>query len=298
MKPQTERTYKERMLRVLVHIQRHLDEVLSLDELAAVAHFSPFHFHRVFQGMVGETLMAHVRRLRLERAAMRLKRSDEPVTRVAFEAGYETHEAFTRAFRAMFHESPTRFREIHQALPLPDVPSGVHYDPAGGPDDFTPHHTRGSAMEASIKKMDALRAAFVRHIGPYHEVGPTWGRLCAWAGRNGLFGPNTVMFGLCHDDPQVTPPDKIRYDACIVVGEGVEAEGDVGVQTIPAGEYAVAMHHGPYENLAETYARLCGEWIPQQRRELRSAPTIEMYKNDPNSTPPEQLLTEVYVPLE
>jgi len=153
-------------------------------------------------------------------------------------------------------------------------------------------------MEASIRKMDELRAAFVRHVGPYQEVGPTWGRLCAWAGRLGLFGPNTVMFGLCHDDPQVTPTDKIRYDACIVVGEGIQAEGEVGVQTIPAGEYAVAIHHGPYDGLAQTYAQLCGEWIPQQGREMRSAPTIEMYKNDPNRTPPEELLTEVYVPLE
>ena len=81
-----------------MHIQHHLDEAVSLDELAALAHFSPYHFHRIFRGMVGESVMEHVRRLRLERAAHRLKFSDEPITRIAFEAGYETHEAFTRAF--------------------------------------------------------------------------------------------------------------------------------------------------------------------------------------------------------
>jgi AraC family transcriptional regulator len=298
MKPQTEQTYKERMLCVLVHIQQHLDEALALEELAVLAHFSPYHFHRVFQGMVGESLMAHVRRLRLERAAMRLKHTDQPVTRIAFEAGYETHEAFTRAFRALFGESPTGFREIHQPLALPGAPSGVHYDPAASPIDFTPYRTGGTPMEASIKKMCEMRVAFARHVGPYQEVGPTWGKLCAWAGPRGLFGPQTVLFGLCHDDPSVTPPERIRYDACIVVGANMQAEGDVGIQTIPAGEYAATIHRGPYSGLAQTYARLCGEWIPQQGRELRSAPSIENYHNNPNDTPPEELVTEVCVPLE
>ncbi len=332
MKAQTEQTYQERMLRVLVYIQQHLDETLSLEELAGLAHFSPYQFHRVFLGMVGESLMAHVRRLRLERAALRLKQSNQPVSRIAFEAGYETHEAFTRAFHNLFGESPTRFREIHQpaaiaemlterrsvpqvavapgsvsqtAVPqasdhpcLPEVPSGVHYDPAAGLSDIKPIYAGAKPMEASIRKMEAMRVAFVRHVGPYNEVGPTWGQLCGWAGRSGLFGPKTVLLGLCHDDPQVTPPERIRYDACIVVGDVVQGQGEVGIQTIPAGEYAVAIHRGPYTNLAQTYARLCGEWLPKQGRELRSAPSIEIYKNDPNTTPPEQLITEVCVPVE
>ena len=97
MRAPTERERMGRILRVLVYIQGHLDDVISLDDLAAVAHFSPYYFHRVFRGMVGESVMGHVRRLRLERAAHRLKSGDHPVTRVAFEAGYETHEAFIRA---------------------------------------------------------------------------------------------------------------------------------------------------------------------------------------------------------
>jgi AraC family transcriptional regulator len=297
MRPQTERTHQERMLAVLVYIQAHLDEALSLDELAEIACFSPYHLHRIFQGMTGETLMAHVRRLRLERAAVRLKHTDMPVTRIAFEAGYETHEAFTRAFRAMFAVPPARFRERHQPLPWPEVPSGVHYGEPGGLENFTPQ-TGGQDMEAEIKTIEPTRVAFVRHVGPYNEVGPTWGTLCAWAGRKGLFGANTRMFGVCHDDPQVTPPDKIRYDACIVVDEKIQPEGEIGVQMVGGGEYASTVHRGPYEGLAKTYAELCGQWVPTQGREVASAPSIEEYKNNPQTTPPEQLLTEVYVPLE
>ena len=95
----TQRDYAERILKVLVHIQNHLDDPLDLDRLAALAFFSPFHFHRVFRGMVGEPVREHVRRLRLERAAHQLKIGDQSVTQIAFDAGYDTHEAFTRAFK-------------------------------------------------------------------------------------------------------------------------------------------------------------------------------------------------------
>src|SRR5436190_9441013 len=151
MRADTEQTYKQRVLRVLVHIQQHLDDALDLDELATVAHFSPYHFHRVFRGMVGESVMEHVRRLRLERAAHRLKFGDQPVTRIAFDAGYETHEAFTRAFGAMFGESPSQFRTTHRALPFRPAPSGVHFLPDGRLDDFHPFVSGGPPMDVRIE---------------------------------------------------------------------------------------------------------------------------------------------------
>jgi len=119
MKPKTLESYTERLLTVLVHIQNHLDEELSLDELAAVAHFSPYHFHRIFRGMVGESVREHLRRLRLERAALRLKHGSEPVTSVAFDAGYESHEAFTRAFAALFGVSPLGVSPEPSFAPVP-----------------------------------------------------------------------------------------------------------------------------------------------------------------------------------
>ena len=102
MKPCTEQDYRERMYVVLMHIQRHLDRALSLNDLAGLAHFSPFHFHRIFKGMVGESVKQYVKRLRLERGAVQLKLTGRPVLQIAHEAGYETHEAFTRAFKMRF----------------------------------------------------------------------------------------------------------------------------------------------------------------------------------------------------
>ncbi len=298
MKPETVRTYEERILSVLVHIQSHLDETLPLETLAGVAHFSAYHFHRIFRGMVGESVHGHIRRLRLERAAHRLKFTDGPVTRIAFEAGFEAHEAFTRAFGAMFDESPTKFRALHQAILFQQAPSGVHYS-AGSPlDGFQSAKQEVSCMDVRIETVSPMRVAFIRHVGPYDGVGPTWERLMAWAGSKGLLGSQTVLFGVAHDDPDVTPADRIRCDACLVVGEDVEGEGDVGIQTVGGGAYAVTRHVGPYEELAQTYLRLCGGWLPQSGRELRSAAALEFYRNSPMTTAPEELITDIHMPLE
>jgi AraC family transcriptional regulator len=296
MRERTERTYKERILRVLVHIQHHLDEALALEELAALAHFSPYHFHRIFRGMVGEALMEHIRRLRLERAAHQLKLTEQPVTRIALDAVYETHEAFTRAFGAMFGMSPSQFRDKHRLLPLPPIASGIHYHADGRLDDYCDMHEESPRLDVRIVTFPATRVAFMRHVGPYGEIGRTWGQLFAWLGPRGMIGPCPQVLGIVHDDPEVTPPDKVRYDACVAVADRFAPQGDVGMQEI-AGEYAVATHHGPYTRLGETYARLCGQWLPGSRRELASAPCVEVYRNSPMDTAPDNLLTDIHLPL-
>jgi AraC family transcriptional regulator len=298
MTSETEKSYHERVLRVLVHIQQHLDDVLDLDSLAQIAHFSPHHFHRVFRGMVGEGVAEHIRRLRLERAAHRLKLSDQPVTQIAFDAGYETHESFTRAFRGMFGEPPSSFRETHPLLPQADAPSGVHYAPDGGVVGFKPLQKGAATMEVRIEKIEQKRVAFMRHVGPYQEVGATWQKMMAFAGPRGMCRPGMMCMGLCHDDPEVTPPDKIRYDVCLTVGDDFQPEGEVGVQDVFGGEYAVTRLIGPYEQLANTYAELCGQWLPSHGREPRPGPTVEVYHNSPQTTSPENLVTDVYVPLQ
>ncbi|MBI4880190.1 MAG: AraC family transcriptional regulator [Planctomycetes bacterium] len=297
MKPDTLDDYRQRVLKVLLHIQNHLDDPISLDELAGVAHFSPYHFHRIFRGMVGEGVMEHVRRLRLQRAAMQLSGSRSSVTAIALGAGYETHESFTRAFHSLFGQSPTEFRMSRGWQGRWKSPAKVDYEPGGRLEQFIVHDTGGKHMDAVIKRLPAQRVVFLRHVGPYHEVGPTWGRLCAWAGPRGLIRPDAEMLGLCHDDPETTPPEKIRYDACISVDRELAGEGDIGTQIIAGGDYAVTIHKGPFERLGDTYARLCGEWIPSRGREIKAAPGIEKYLNDPNSTPPAELLVEVRVPL-
>jgi AraC family transcriptional regulator len=297
MRRVTLQDYKRRMLRVLVHIQQHLDDALALDDLAGVACFSPYHFHRIFKGMVGETVQEHIRRLRLERAAGQLKLSARPVIHIALDAGYESHEAFTRSFHALFGRSPSAFRSARRKLPLPAAPSDVHYALGKPARRFKTTQPGRRPMDVSIKPLAPLRVAFMRHVGPYSTVGETWDRFLPVLGKDGRLDGECMILGICHDDPEVTPSEKIRYDACVSVDGSFMPDGDIGVQVIPGGDYAMTTHFGPYEKVGETYARLFGQWLPRSGRELRGTPCFEVYLNDPHSTEPEDLLTDIYVPL-
>jgi AraC family transcriptional regulator len=281
MKTDTAASYQERILRVMLHIQERLDEPLSLDALAGVACFSPCHFHRVFRALTGEGVHEHVRRLRLERAAQRLKSPDRPVTDIAFETGYESHEAFTRAFHAMFGMSPSEFRD-----------SRVKPDPARRqPPEY------GAPPPVEIKTPPPQPIVFLRHAGPYDQVSGTWSRLAMWAGMRGLIGPGSRFLGISWDDPEITPPDKLRYDAAITLSRPVQSEGEIGVTELAGGEYATLQHKGPYENLGATYRLIFGAWLPASDRELRDVPCFELYLNTPQNTRPEELLTVIHVPL-
>jgi AraC family transcriptional regulator len=297
-RPATREDYAARILRVLVHLQERLADDLSLEDLARVAYFSPFHFHRVFRALVGESVKQHVRRLRLERAAQRLKQTRQPVIDIALDAGYDAHESFTRAFRGAFGVSPSAYRAKATLSDRISSPTGVHYAAGGGKPRFTPLTLEASAMDVELKTSGPIRIAFVRHVGPYDKVGPAWDRLMDWVGRECLFGPDVRFLGVCWDDPDVTPPDRLRYDACVTVDASIQPAADVGVRLLRGGRYAMTLHEGPYTRLNETYAALIGHWLPDHGYTPGDPPSLEFYLNDPNSTAPDDLLTEVWMPIE
>jgi len=291
MKPSTEQDYRERIVRTLVYIQRHLDDHLQPGALASAAAFSRFHFHRIFRGLVGESLGEHIRRLRLERAARSLKQSDQPITETALDAGFETHESFTRAFTDMFGVPPSAYRAAHKSSP--ESASGAHLGDVSG--YHPPSH--GDPPPVEIQELPPRRVVFLRHAGPYSEVGATWARLMSWAGMRGLLGPGMLLIGIVHDDPDVTPADKIRYDAAVTVSRPVAPEGDFGVMDLAGGTYAVFVHKGPYEKLDQTYQEIYGEWLPASGYPLRDVTAFEQYVNSPQIVEEEDLLTRIHLPI-
>src|SRR5580700_2897861 len=193
--------YKERILRVLTHVQEHLDEALELEELARVACFSSFHFHRIFAAMTGETIADHVRRLRLERAAIELRSGARQVIQVALDAGYEAHEAFTRAFKAAYDVSPTAFRRATRTIAIRPAPSGVHFRPGVPLTTFNTNHLKTKVMKVITKRIKPLRTAHLRHVGPYEDVRQTWLDLAASLSADQQLHKRSVYIGIGHDNP-------------------------------------------------------------------------------------------------
>lgn len=297
MKPDTRSYYVRAVQRSVEHIAAHLDVALDLHALAARACLSPFHFHRVFRGMVGETPLELSRRLRLERAAWQLIHTDRSVTAIAFDAGYETHEGFTRAFRTFYGTSPSGFRRRKRPRIEIAATCGVHYTGDGVVMTFIPRDSGGRTMDVEIKERPELRVATVRHVGPYNQISEAFERLGTVAGRAGLFTGPPTMLAIYHDDPESTPEEQLRSDAGLVVSEDTTLPAELTERRLPAGRYACTVHVGPYERLGDTWARFMGEWLPASGHRLGEGVSYEIYVANPMTTPQEELRTELYIPI-
>lgn len=286
MRPATVDSYQDRLERVLHYIREHLDEPLTVERLSAVACLSPFHFHRIFSAFLGETVSTHVRRIRLEQAALLIAETGTSMTEAALSSGYETPAAFTRAFRVQFGVSPTEYRKQQRVTSASCTVKTYAKEIA--------------IMAPEMRELQELHVLYVRKTGPYAEVaGKAWETLMRFAYQHRLLSPETACIGIGYDDPSVTPEEQLRYDACITFNGVVQPEGEVGLQTVAGGRYAVFLHKGAYTGLSETYRSIFAGWLPNSGYTLREAPCFEKYLNrDPRRTKPENLRTEIWVPVD
>ncbi len=298
MKASTQSFYETAVERCIRAIAGDLDAAVDLHELAATAATSPFHFHRIFRGMVGETPLGLSRRLRLERAAHRLLTTDASVVSIAFASGFESHESFTRAFRDAFALSPSAYRRSGIDRVRIAAPCGVHFHPDGAT-PFTPI-TGGPPMDVHIVERPERRVAAVLHVGPYDRIGEAFERLGQVGGPAGLFAGTAAddppeMVAVYDDDPESTPAAELRSHAGVTVAEEVELPAGLETLRLPRGSYARATHVGPYDGLGDAWARLLGVWLPASGRRLGPGGAFESYRNTPGDTAPGDLLTDLYV---
>ncbi len=306
MKSETRSFYETAVQGAVEQVIADLDQALDLQALARRAALSPFHFHRVFRGMLGETPLELQRRLRLERAAGQLLGGQTPVTTLAFAAGYETHEAFTRAFRSRYGCSPSEFRRCSPSEGLAwsrpvkmslAARSGIHFQSLPF-DASIVHFIQGEAnMEVELRDLQERRLVTVRHVGPYNSITEAFARLGELARAHDLVGPATEMLAIFHDDPEATPASELRSDAALTVSPQTKVPPEMGETRLAAGRYARYLHVGPYEQLGDAWARLMGEWLPRSGHRVRDGVSYELYRNTPADVPKEQLETELYIPL-
>jgi AraC family transcriptional regulator len=305
VKPETRSFYEAAVRSAVEHVVASLDEALDLARLARDAALSPFHFHRIFRGMVSETPLELHRRLRLERAAARLADPATSVTSIAFDAGYDSHEAFSRVFRSFYACSPSDFRQARLAErascvrgPQLEIAarSGIHYRADQSMPVIT-YDLGARAMNVEIQQLPERRVATVHHVGPYSRISEAFGRLGEVAGRAGLFQSRPEMLAIYHDDPETTPESELSSDAGVVVGDGVQIPEGLREQRLPAGRYARTVHVGPYEELGDAWARFMGQWLAGSGERMGAGNTFEIYLNTPQDVPKKDLRTELYIPL-
>lgn len=281
--------YEKRMHQVLQYIDEHIEQPLDLGTLAEVAHFSPFHFHRLFAAWMGKTLGEYLRRRRIEVAARRL--TTQPRTKilnVALSVGFGSGEAFTRAFKSRFGCSPTVWRKqqhsfpgknsnhdqvnskLNQALTATFVEHDVSHNPC-----------KEIIMRVTLVEREPATIAYFRHLGPYDEsIARFWRDIYVpWAVMNKL-GPNHARYGISHDDPSITSPEQCRYDACAEVAPDFAVTGGALKTTIPGGKYAVLKFHGTVDQLGDAWVALLRDWLPSSGLQLDNRPCFEYFPRE------------------
>ncbi|MBL8325123.1 MAG: AraC family transcriptional regulator [Rubrivivax sp.] len=270
--------YVQRINGAIDHVVRHLGEPLRLQDVARAAHFSPFHFHRIFHSLVGETVHDFVKRLRLERAltVMAQQRDAAAVaraagharpprrtlTQIALECGFTSSADFSRSFRARFGAAPTRFdlarwqRERRARMQAELVPGEGHrlagLPPGENPDGF----------QVRLQRVPARRVAYLRVLRPYEGRGVAEAalRLVRWARARGLEGGQWL--GYQWENPDVVELEHCRYDVGLVVPHATVVDGEVNVAEFAPMTLAELDIAGPIELEMRALDWLFRTWLP------------------------------------
>lgn len=289
MKPSTQKSYIERIDRVIDYLSEQVEGAPSLEDLANVAAISPFHFNRVFRAMTGETPSATVRRLRLARAATLLKSTSKPVTEIAFDVGYETSQSFSKAFREATGFSASDLRAAPEKL------EAVIKNLAAPKPSLRKSDT---SLDVKVVSVEPFKVIAARHLGPHKGLFKAYGEFFAWAEKSGLVESFKGIYGIPVDDPRGVPENECRFDCCFDFGADVKPGDGYREKFLGDGLYAVVRHLGHYDGLDEKYDYLYGPWLNASGYFLRDAPFFNHYLQDPETLPPAEWETDIYLPVE
>ena len=296
MRNQSELSYRQRVNRVVAHVQAHLGADLDGSVLAEVAFMSRFHFHRVFAAMTGMTPAQYVLRTRLAAAIEALRSTAASVGDIAQDHGFDGGASLAKAMRRQFGVSP---RGARQAVLDPRIGSGVVAIPA--------HSSRRKTMlQPTIRDLPSQQLLCATERGAVHNdlsaaAKRAFARLFPAAEALGVLARQTGCLAVCPDEMKSPDDPDVRFVAALSFEGPLPDLGSapgVTCEVIAAGKWAVFRHVGPYDTLWQTWRAIYRDWVPAARPSLRDAAPYELYVSDASVVPAEELITDIHVPVE
>lgn len=292
----TENAYIVRFRRVLEHIDAHLDEDLTLERLSGVAAFSKYHFQRQFSALFGMGVHEYVKLVRLRRASYRLAlpaREQARIIDIALASGYESPEAFSRAFKKAFGQTPSEFRQQPRWDPWHATHQRLRETRT------LPLQAVHRAEDVKVLRFEETRVAAVEHRGDPKRILESVRQLIGWRMENGLPPRASATFNVLYDNPAETPPEAYRADICAGIRRPV-SENPFGVveKTIPGGRCAVLRHVGCDDTLYEAVKALYATWLPASGEELRDFPPFLQRVRFFPEVPDHEAVTDIFLPLQ
>lgn len=293
MTTDSQRNHYARINQIRTYIRRHMDEPVNREELAAMAGYSVVHFHRIFTAHVGEGVNSYVRRVRMERAAQQLLQEERPITDIALESGYETPASFGKVFKQTFGVSPSEFRELN-----PMMAGHLIYR------HFFHNRKEQIMQPMEIRTLPDTKVLYARATelmtSPAFQTAnqEALGKLMNYLGSTNAWDKLRSCVALYPDPVEVG--EEARFDAGAIFVDGYEPDAPEGIayQTLPGGRWAVFRHVGPYDTLWQTWQAALRDWLPNSGEEMRDAIPFEDYVDDASKTDPEELRTDIYIPIE
>jgi len=260
-KEDTQHQYYKSINRVLEYIRQNLSQQADLKTLAAIAHISPFHFHRIFRSIIGESLAGYVQRLRLEFVARQLQESALSLGELALRTAYSSEQALSRAFKKYFGIPPKAFKVSFY------------------------HEKFHGAIVPRICRVAARNVIFLRQPA---EGSAQWQKLYTYGLMKRLLSDSTesieVICGgvflpsLSTREPQAENPHVLAA-------------------VLPEGRYAIFTHKGDPARLKELYKAIFDYWLPAGNYSLAASEPYIVYLSHPATVAPENRLAEIYIPL-
>ena len=305
----SKKEYIARINRVMDYISQNMNQTIDLSLMSDIAAFSPYHFHRIFTYIVGETPNNFLSRVRLEKAAVLLQdRQNETISEICYQCGFGNLSSFSRAFKSYFGVIAKEFRQQNKAIYIKD---GIRYSKNCKPiskigkniqkinEQFcTVEFNQLIIMDTKIeiKRMPEFNLIYCRHMGAFNKIGQAYEKLFKWAIPRELVTSETKTVTVYRDDPSITSIDKVRQDACIIVSGDVKVEGEIGKSTIPAGKYAVGSFEIKETEFEQAWNTMCA-WLTESGYQPDDGCTYELYHNDYNAHPEHKFIVDICIPV-
>ena len=293
MSAQNNLQLKQQLQTLIDYIETHLEEELTLDDLASVVGYSPYHLHHIFTAFTNQSLGGYIRKRRLSRAVRWIQGTDMRITDIAIRCGYQTSAAFSKGFRQEFGISPSELRKNKPFLLLHDQLS-LKMDIA-----------RSIKMEFRVIAKSEQRVLTVERKGQIdHNFMKTADKaffiLDNYIRYNKLRSFVGYCLGITPDDTLCETPQNNRYIAGYFITRELNFPEHKEVKQIvlPAGKFAVFEHHGEYDTLWKTWKAIYHDWLPNCEYTPRDALPYEVYVRNRFEYRKEDILTEIYIPIE
>jgi AraC family transcriptional regulator len=287
--------YAQRINRVIDYLRGNLDRQVKLAELAKVACFSEFHFHRIFRAVSGETLHNFTNRLRLEKAARHLRFSDRSLTDIALDCGFSSSATFSRAFRSGYDTSPSQFRksgEIKKSKICKELCTGQEYVLPMSAEE------KRSAFPVRLIDLPERQVAYIRITNAFDldRLLAVFKTMIEWAKSQHIFSQG-ILFGMTVDDPDVTPKHLYRYEVCLASSLPFECMEGMSKLKMPAMRYAATRVSGDIRKVATAWDYLVRSWLIKSACEPEHAPALEIFLDKESATDWSHFELELCLPV-